>query len=223
MLGGLKKGLSSMLGVPSLAGGAGGGKSLADGARKEHRAGSLDPTSLERSLANSNWERRYFQVQSNQKASSLVYWATEDDCRNGRDKRGDFVLDDLNSRIFETSQFGPTAFSVTGPKGRLHLKTHSLEEKQQWMDVFRTALAFRGAADKAKMFDKAADGGGALLAMSSLPPDLPGLGGSALFGDGSSRMSLVQATEKFGSIVNFSDLTRAHSSLLTDAEKDIVT
>ena len=63
------------------------------------------------------------------------------------------------------------AFSITGPKGRLHLRAQSVAEKQQWIDVFKvvfliclidwkltfnknvyqTALAFRGAAEKAKV------------------------------------------------------------------------
>ena len=72
------------------------------------------------------------------------------------------------------------------------------------------------------MFEKSAEGGGAQVAVASLPPDVPGLGGSTIF-QVSNRGSLIEAAEKFGSIVNFSDLTRAHSTLLTDPDKDIVT
>ena len=221
MLGGLRKGISSMLGAPGSSGGGGGGGSKTLDMPAKQRAASLDPRIDDRSLANHNWERRYVQVQSNQKASSLVYWATEDDCRNGREKRGDFVLDDLNSRIFETSQFGPTAFSVTGPKGRLHLRAQTVAEKQQWIEVFKSALAFRGAGEKAKLFEKQLDGGAKVVA-STLPPDLPGLGGSAIFAV-SDRGSVLEATEKFGSFVNFADLTRQHSSLIGDPDKDVIT
>ncbi|KAH9256458.1 hypothetical protein BASA81_005372 [Batrachochytrium salamandrivorans] len=104
------------------------------------------------------WEKRFFQMQSNQKHSSMVYWLTEDDCRNGRDSRNSFDLDDYTSRIFDQSPFGELCFSITGPKGRLHLRALSAESKQEWIQVFKAALAFRGAADKAQLFT---GGGGA--------------------------------------------------------------
>lgn len=136
---------------------------------------------------NGNWKRRFFQAQSNQKSSSLVYWLTEEDCRNGRDKRGDFPLDDMNSRIFESSPFGPTAFSITGSKGRLHLRAGSVQEKQEWIATFKVALAFRGVADKAKLLDK----------------------------NSKDEFSMKDKNEFFtGSFVNIGDLVKDHSSLL---------
>lgn len=115
---------------------------------------SMSTEAVKMNKINSNWEKRYFLAQSNLKGSSLVYWLTEEDCRNGREKRGDFPLDDYDSRIFETSPFGPTAFSVSGPKGRIHLRAASVDDKQQWIDTFKAALAFRGAADKAKILSR---------------------------------------------------------------------
>jgi hypothetical protein len=155
--------------------------------RMEENFSELNTDVVKLNRINGNWKRRFFQAQSNQKSSSLVYWATEEDCRNGRDKRGDFPLDDSNSRIFESSPFGPFAFSITGTKGRLHLRASSLKEKNEWIAVFKTALAFRGGADKAKLFDKGGEGVSSIMDKKDLFTD---------------------------SFVNMDDLVKEHSSLL---------
>jgi len=115
---------------------------------------NMDTEQVKLNKVNRNWESRFFKAQSNQKLSALVYWESEADAREGKEKRGDFPLDDLNTRIFESSPFGPTAFSVTGPKGRLHLRAKTLEEKKEWIEAVKAQLAFRGAAEKAKLLQK---------------------------------------------------------------------
>ena len=99
-----------------------------------------------------NWSRRYFQLNSTLRDSSFVYWATMEDCQNGRDNKGAFVLDDYESRIFETSPFGDRCFSVTGRLGRIHLRAESVEEKNNWVAHIKEALAFRGGDYKAELF-----------------------------------------------------------------------
>lgn len=156
-----------------------------------------------------NWRRRFFQVQSNQKSSSVVYWMTEDDCRNGREKRGDFILDDVHSRIFERSPFGPTCFAISGPRGRLHLRAPTLQDKAQWIEVFRAALAFRGGAEKAKLLEM---GAGEEVALSAVgrPSNAP-----RAVGDLSApRTAKDWFNESNVMVVHLSDLEKEHSRVL---------
>ena len=152
----------------------------------------MNTDAIKLSLVNSKWTKRFFQAQSNQKSSALVYWLSEEDCRNGRDKRDDFPLDDFNSRIFETSPFGPLAFSITGPKGRLHLRAPSAEAKKEWIEGIKEALSFRGNADKAKLFDS----------------------------NGEVPSSVEERKAFFtGSFVNMDDLLGQHSTILSVGEE----